>query len=120
MVPAPVLAAARQAATASLDVPGIQVQRVTRTPDGYGTATETWATLATVSGAWAKPSASVMQAYAGLIGSLAAWVVRLPYGQACRNGDRLLMPSGDTLVVQADLSEHSNATCVRVLATEVR
>jgi hypothetical protein len=30
------------------------------------------------------------------------------------------MPSGDTLVVQADLTESSYSTCVRVLASEVR
>lgn len=119
-IPANVLAAARAAATASLDVPGIEIQRVSRTPDGYGLASETWNTIATVTGGWAKPTASVMQQYAGLIGSLAAWVVRLPYGQDCRSGDRLVMPTGETLTVQADLSQRSYASCKRVLATEIR
>lgn len=120
MVPANVLAAARAAATASLDVSGIKIQRVTRTPNGDGTTSETWATIATVNGGWAKPTASVMQQYAGLIGSLAAWVVRLPYGQDCHNGDRLLMPSGEMLTVQADLSQRSYASSKRVLATAIR
>lgn len=110
----------RAVAAASLDLAGVQVQTPTRTPDAYGAYSQTWATSATVAGAWAKPTASVMTQYAGLIGALAAWVVRLPYGTTVRNGDRLLMPSGDTLTVQADLSERSYATCVRVLATEVR
>ena len=114
------LAALRSTATASLDLSGIVIQRPTRTPDSYGTYSETLPTLATVAGGWAKPSAAVMTQYAGLIGALAAWVVRLPYGTAIRNGDLLVMPSGDTLTVQADLSERSYATCVRVLATEVR
>jgi len=120
MIPANALAAARAAAIASLDVSGIQVQRVTRTPDAYGTASETRATIATVNGGWAKPTASVMQQFAGLIGSLAAWVVRLPYGQDCRNGYRLVMPTGEILTVQADLSQRSYATAKRVLATEIR
>lgn len=123
MVPANVLAAARAAASASLDVPGIEIQRVTRSANGDGTQTETWQTLATVTGGWAKPTASVMQAYAGLIGSLAAWVVRLPYGQDVRGGDRIVMPpsaGGETLTVQADLSQRSYASCKRVLATEIR
>lgn len=110
----------RAVATAALDLTGIVVQRPARTFDNYGTYSETLTTLATVAGAWAKPTASVMAQYAGLIGAQAAWVVRLPWGTAIRNGDQLSMPSGDTLTVQADLSESSYSTCVRVLATEVR
>jgi ABC-type Fe3+-siderophore transport system permease subunit len=123
MLNAAQLTAARAAATAALDLSGILVQRATRTPDTYGTYSESWATVASVAGSWAKPSASVMTQYAGLIGSLAAWTVRLPHGTSLRNGDRLVMPpsvGGDTLTVQADLSESSYSTCVRVLATEVR
>lgn len=119
-LPAGELTAIRATATAALDLPGVQVQRATLTKDAYGAFSESWATIATVAGGWAKPSASVMSAYAGLIGALAAWVVRLPYGTAVRNGDRLVMPSGDTLSVQADLTESSYSSCVRVLATEVR
>ena len=114
------LAALRSTATASLDLSGIAIKRPTRVFDTYGTYSETLTTLATVAGAWAKPSAAVMTQYAGLIGAQAAWVVRLPWGTGVRNGDLLAMPSGDTLTVQADLSESSYSTCVRVLATEVR
>lgn len=115
----PQLTAMRAAATAALDLAGVQVQRATRTQDNEGTYSDAWATIATVAGGWAQPSAAIMAAYAGVIGSLKSWVVRLPYGTAVRNGDRLVMPSGDTLVVQADLTQRSYATCVRVLATEV-
>ena len=115
------LAAFQATATAALDLSGIQVQRATRTQNQWGgIGSESWATLATVAGGWAKPSASVMTQYAGLIGALASWVVRLPSGTPIRNGDRLVMPSGDTLLVQADLTESSYSTCVRVLASEVR
>jgi hypothetical protein len=72
-----------------------------------------------VAGGWAKPNAAVMQQYAGLIGAQKAWLVRLPSGTTVRNGDRLVMPSGDTLEIQADLTESSYSTCVRMLATEV-
>lgn len=114
------LAAFQATATAALDLSGIQVQRATRAQNQWGGFSESFTTLATVAGGWAKPSAAVMQQYAGLIGALASWVVRLPSGTTIRNGDRLVMPSGDTLVVQADLTESSYSTCVRVLASEVR
>ena len=114
------LAAFQTAATATLDLTGVEVQAPTRTRNAYGGFSETWTTSATVDGAWAKPSAGVMAQYAGLIGSLASWVVRLPAGTTVKSGDRLVMPSGDTLTIQADLTESSYSTCVRVLATEVR
>jgi hypothetical protein len=114
------LARFQAVSTAALDLSGIVVKRPTRTQNSTGGYAQTLTTLATVAGGWAKPSASVMRAYAGLIGSLAAWVVRLPSGTSVRSGDLLVMPSGDTLTVQADLTERSYATCVQVLATEVR
>ena len=113
------LAAFQAVATAAMDLTGIQVQRATQTRNQWGGFSESWATLATVVGGWAKPSAAQMTQYAGLIASRRAWVVRLPSGTAVRNGDQLVMPSGDTLVVQADLTESSYSTCVRVLASEV-
>lgn len=106
-------------ATAAMDLSGIQVQRATQTRNQWGGFSESWSTLSTVAGGWAKPSAGVLQQYAGLIASRRAWIVRLPSGTSIRNGDRLVMPSGDTLVVQADLTESSYSTCVRVLASEV-
>lgn len=114
------LATAQAAASATLDISGIVIQRATVTPNQWGGVSESWATVATVAGAWAKPNASIMQEYAGLIGSLASWLVRLPYGANCQRGDHLLMPSGETLTVQADLSQSSYSTCKRVLASEVR
>jgi hypothetical protein len=113
------LAAFQTVATAAMDLSGIAVQRATQTRNEWGGFSESWATLATVAGGWAKPNAAVMQQYAGLIGAQKAWLVRLPSGTTVRNGDRLVMPSGDTLEIQADLTESSYSTCVRMLATEV-
>lgn len=114
------LTAARAAATAALDLSGVTQKRPSRTPNSTGGYSESDATIATgLAAAWAKPSAALMAQYAGLIGSLKSWVVRLPYGTAIARDDLLLMPSGDLLRVQADLTERSYATCVRVLATEV-
>ena len=120
MIPASELTAMRAVATSALDIAGILVQRVTLSDDGYGGQTESWATTATVAGGWAKPSAAVMTMYASKIGSLASWVVRLPYGTSCNAGDRLVMPTGETLLVQADLSQSSYSTSKRVLASEIR
>ena len=120
MIPASELTAMRAVATSALDIAGILVQRVTLSDDGYGGQTESWATTATVAGGWAKPSAAVMTMYASKIGSLASWVVRLPYGTVCAAGDRLVFPGGDTRLVQADLSDSSYTTAQLYLVSEVK
>lgn len=115
------LTALRAATTATMDLSGISVKRATRTPTNTGGYTQTQTTVASgLVGGWTQPSAGIMQQYAGVIAGLASWVVRLPYGTSVRRGDTLVMPSGDTLLVQADLSERSYPLCVRVLATELR
>ena len=120
LVNAAQLARFQAVAAGAMDVSGIQVKRPANTPDGFGTYTVALTTVATVTGGWAKPTAGVMQAYAGLIGSQAVWVVRLPYGTDCKAGDHIIMPTGEDLTVQADLSESSYSTCKRVLASKVR
>lgn len=114
------LTALRTVASSALDISGIQVQRVTLADDGYGLRTETWNTLATVAGSEAKPSAAILAQYASRIGASASWVVRLPYGTTCAAGDRLVYTSGDTRIVQADLSDSSYPTCQLYLVAEVR
>lgn len=121
LIPAGELAALQATAQSAMDLSGITLKRASRTPNQWSGYSETLTTVASgLVGGWAKPSAGVMQQYAGLIGARAAWVVRLPSGTSAKSGDTLLMPSGDTLTVQADLTESSYSTCVRVLATEVR
>lgn len=107
-------------AASAFDQTGIKVQHATRTKDNYGTFSETWSTRATVNGNYDKPTPKMMEQYAGIIGSQAAWIVRLPVGTQVVNDDRLLMPGGDTLTVQTVISARSYATCVMVLATEIR
>ena len=114
------LTAMRTAATSALDIAGVQVQTVTLTDDGYGHQTEVWATVATVAASEAKPSAAIMQQYASRIGTLKSWVVRLPYGTVCTEGNRLLFPSGDARLVQVDLSDSSYTTAQLYLISEVK
>lgn len=120
LVNAAQLARFQAVASSALDVANIVIARPTRTDDGFGAYTETWTTVATITGGWAKPTAAVMTQYAGVIGSLAAWTVRLPYGTDCLRNDRITMPTGEVLTVQADLSQSSYSTCKRVLATQIR
>lgn len=118
-VPAAVLAAAQAVASASLDIPGAQVQRVTRTPDAYGHSSETWATIATVNAGMAKPTAGVMAQYAGLLGTRESWVVSLPLGTTVARDDVLLI-NGLTLRVEADLTQSSYSALTQVLVTSIR
>lgn len=114
------LARFQAVATSALDISGVQVQAVTRADDGYGHQTEVWTTTTTVAASEAKPSAQVMAQYASRIGALQSWVVRLPYGTVCAAGDRLVFPSGDTRLVQADLSDSSYTTAQLYLVSEVK
>lgn len=119
LIPAAELAAMAATASASLDIPGCQVQRKSVTPDTYGHPSETWATIATVTVGMAKPSAGVMAAYAGLIGTRESWVVSLPLGTTIARDDTLLV-SGLTLRVEADLTQSSYSTLSQVLVTAIR
>ena len=114
------LARFQATAASALDISGVLIQRVTLTDDGYGHKTEAWATTATVAASEAKPSAQVMQQYASRIGTLKSWVVRLPFGTTCTEGNRLLLPSGDARLVQADLSDSSYTTAQLYLVSEVK
>src|SRR5487761_2652338 len=103
LIPADVLATIRAAATAALDIPSCVVQYATYTDTPLGHQSVTWTTRATVAASMRKPSAALMQVYAARIGTLAQWVVRMPYGTVCDHGDRLII-NGQTLTVEADLS----------------
>lgn len=119
MIPAKELAILQATAAASLDIPGAQIQRATTVDDGYGHATKTWETLATLNAGMNEPRASVMQQYAAKIGTLVSWVVSFPLGTDIKPDDQILI-LGQTLRVQADLSVGSYSTLTQVLATEIR
>ncbi len=118
MLTASELAAIQAVATASLDTSCV-IQRATATADGYGSTAKTWATVATVNATMAQPTAGQLQNYDYLIGNLATWLIRLPYGTDVRIDDQLIL-NGVTLTVQAPLTPQSYQASVRVLASEVR
>jgi len=114
------LAAFRAVASSALDISGVEVVRLTKADDGYGLRTESPATVATVAATEAKPSAAIMQQYAARIANVTSWVMRFPYGTDIRTGDQLVMPNGDTRLVQADLSDSSYSTANLYLVSEIR
>ena len=114
------LAAFRATAESALDIPGVVIQRATLADDGYGIHTPTWATVATVDASEAKPSAAIMQQYAARIANVTSWTMRFPWGTDIRAGDQIIMPNGDTRLVQADLSDSSYSTANLYLVSELR
>jgi hypothetical protein len=96
-----------------------QIQRKTLTSDGAGGSTTTWNTIATVQAGMSLPTAGQLQNYDYLIGSLAAWQVKLPVGTNVQVQDRLVI-SGQTLIVQIVLTPRSLPALLTVLASEIK
>lgn len=123
-IPATELAALQAAVNATLDQT-CSVQRNTPVKTAYGTQSDAWATVATVACTVARPSATIAAQYAEKIGSLASWIVRLPYGTDLRVGDAThgsdqLVIGGTTLRAQALLAPRSYPVALLVLAAEVQ
>lgn len=120
MINATTLAALQARVVATLDISGCVIDRRTgAAPDGFGSKTDGWTTVATVNCNLATPTTQLMQQYAARIGSQQAWVVRLPAGTDVRVNDRLSV-SGLILRVQASLNPASYSVSQRVLASEIR
>lgn len=94
------------------------IARATYVADGEGSSSGTPTTVATTTVGLEPPTATEAQAYAGLIGSHIAWMVKLPYGTDVRSGDHLIF-SDATLIVQANLSLQSTRIFERVLAVSI-
>ena len=120
MIPASELTALRATATSALDIAGVQIQHNTPASNGDGTFGENWVTTATVAASQAKPSAGIMAAYSDVIGSATSYVIRVPYGTVYHANDRLLMPSGEVLRIQPDLSDSSYSTAMLLLAVRIQ
>ncbi len=105
-------------AAAILDLP-CTVQRSNRTPEPEGGASVTWATVATCNAGMKEPTGGQLQNYGYLIGTKAAWQVKLPIGTDVLEQDHLLI-SGETLEVAKVLTPRSYAALITVLATEVK
>lgn len=110
------------AAAAACSLP-CTIQRKAVTSDGMGQATETWSTITTVTVGMAQPTANQLQNFDYLIGALATWQVKLPYGTNVKAQDHLLITgqfTQQTLVVQVVLEPRSYAALLTVIASEVK
>lgn len=96
-----------------------QIQRRTLVSDGMGQGSETWNTIATVKAGMYEPNANQLANFDYLIGSLATWQVKLPYGTDVKAQDHLII-EGQTLVVQVDRDPHSVPGLLTVLASEIK
>jgi DsbC/DsbD-like thiol-disulfide interchange protein len=95
------------------------IKRKSVSPDGLGSETETFSTIATTIAGMAQPSAGELQNYDFVIGDKSAWKVHLPYGTNVTHQDHLLI-AGQTLVVQVLLEPHSYAALYDVIASEIK
>lgn len=115
------LTALRTAASSALDISGVQIQSYSAVDNGDGTFGEgAWTTTATVAASQAKPSAGIMAAYSDVIGSATSYVMRVPYGTTFAANNRVVLPGGETLRIQADLSDSSYSTCALFLAVRIQ
>ena len=118
MISATELAALQATANSAMDL-SITIKRATRTTDGTGHYSDSWATVTTVNGNLAQPTGNQMQNYGYLVGPLDTWMVRVPYGTNLQVNDRLVIGS-QTLRVQILLQPQSYQTAERVLGTAIQ
>ena len=118
MIDATELALIQSDAAVALDQ-SCDVQRKTTTSGATGEPVASWGTIATVSAGLSEPTAGQLQNYNSVIGSLAAWQVKLPVGTDVTHQDHLLI-AGQTLEVQVVLTPRSYAALLTVLASEVK
>jgi hypothetical protein len=95
------------------------IQRSTTTKDTAGSQAENYAPIATTVAGISQPTAGQLTNYAYIIGSLAAWQVRLPIATDVRERDYLII-NGQTMEVQVLLDPHSYPGILPVLASEIR
>jgi len=84
------IACMTSAVSASLDQQ-IILQRRTPSPDGYGHTTEIWTTVDTPRCNVFKPSATMLQAYAAIIGSQVSLMLRVLPTTDIREGDSVIV-----------------------------
>jgi hypothetical protein len=119
MIPAGELARIQSdAAAATLDQTCV-IQRKTTTPGTSGEPVGSWTTIATVMAGMSEPTAGQLQNYDFMIGSLAAWQVKLPVGTTVTHQDHFLI-AGQVLEVQVILNPRSYPALLTVLASEVK
>jgi hypothetical protein len=84
-----------------------------------GSSTETWALVETTVVGMVQPSASLMQNYDYVIGSLASWELHFPVGIDVRYQDHAVIED-NTLEVHVVLEPRSYQAMLVVLAAEVK
>ena len=94
------------------------IWRKTAAKDAYGSETEVFNEIATTVAGMTEPTAGQLQNYDYLIGSLAAWHVRLPVGTNVEHQDHLVIGT-QTLVVQVILEPRSYHALLSIIATEI-
>lgn len=118
LIPDSEMTAIRAAVQTVLDSVCVVTYSAGTSKDGFGHETTNWATRATVNASLRKPSAALQALYADRVGTLAQWVVHLPWGTTVDIGDHLSV-DGQLLTVAADLSISSYSTLKTVLAAEI-
>lgn len=95
------------------------LQRVTRTPDGLGSYTETWNTVATTTCLIGPPSGALEVAMASRIADVVSYHVALSASIDVRPQDRLVI-GARTLTVGTVYEPHSYDVLTNLFASEVR
>jgi hypothetical protein len=108
-------------AAAVCDKPCVIQRSAGVTPGPTGAPVKNYQTISlpTLKAGLTQPTAGQLQNYDYLIGSLAAWQVKLPFGTDVQKQDYLII-EGKTLVVQVVLDPHSYPGLTPVLASEVK
>lgn len=99
-----------------------QIQRSSVTYPQAGNAVIAWNTASTVTAGMSEPTAGQLTNYEYMIGDLATWHIRFPYGTDVRELDRLVITENSgttrTLSVVKFLQPRSYTGLISVLATE--
>lgn len=94
----------------------VYVQRLTRTSDDAGGASEAWSTVATVRGSL-EQSKGNEQVLADRIGAVLTYTATLPYDTEILHGDRLQV-NGRQYQIETTL-DRSEKTALRIICVEV-
>lgn len=95
------------------------IQRKTRTPDGLGSFTETWAAIKTTVAGMRQPTAGELSNYAYRIADKSAWTILLPIGTDIREQDRVEIENR-IMEVHIALDPHSIPGLLPVIVAEIR
>lgn len=97
-----------------------KIWRKSATKDAYGSETEVFNLIEQIDIGVTEPTATHLQNYDYLIGSLAAWHVRAPVGSNVLHQDHLVQVGGSqVLVVQVILEPRSYHSLMGMIATEI-